>query len=79
MAGKKSAQGEKLATSKYQYPVPLDTSRLPLARGVETIGDYVTQQGRVSGRLCSLEKQIADSASQFLQLMREDGSLGWSM
>lgn len=47
-AGKKSAVGERLAQNKYNHPVALDTSRIPLVRGVETVGDYLAQQATVS-------------------------------
>ncbi|KAL1405359.1 Sister chromatid cohesion protein 2 [Vanrija albida] len=58
VAGKKNPVGDKPATRKSPQPIPLDSTRLPYPRGVETVDEYFALQ------------------SAFLQLMREDGSLG---
>lgn len=46
--GKKSTVGDKPVSRRIPDPTPLDYSRLPLVRGLETIDDYMTQQTTVS-------------------------------
>jgi hypothetical protein len=48
--GKKSAMGDKPAVGKVGMAAALDTSRMPLVRGVSTVEEYGQQQAVVSYR-----------------------------
>lgn len=64
--------GDRAATNRFTKPPPLDHSRIPLVRGVETVRDFLSQQATVS----CLTRVFKPADSQFLHMMREDGMLG---